>query len=121
LVNPVNPTGKKVAIIGAGPSGLTCAGQLVRLGHKVTIFESKPAPGGLLTYGIPNFKLPKETVFCMIGDLYEAGVEMVFNTYIGKDKIIDDLFSGRFERYSWASGRRSTLDGGAGRGPARCV
>jgi glutamate synthase (NADPH) small chain len=86
------PTGKIVAIVGSGPAGLACAEQLVRRGHKVTIFESKPAPGGLLTYGIPNFKLPKDTVFCLICDLRDAGVEMIFNTYIGKDKTIDDLF-----------------------------
>jgi glutamate synthase (NADPH) small chain len=86
------PTGKRVAIVGSGPAGLACADQLVRAGHKITIFESKPAPGGLLTYGIPNFKLPKDVVFSLICDLREAGVEMVFNTYIGKDKTIDDLF-----------------------------
>jgi glutamate synthase (NADPH) small chain len=86
------PTGKRVAIVGSGPAGLACADQLVRAGHKITIFESKPAPGGLLTYGIPNFKLPKDVVFSLICDLREAGVEMVFNTYVGKDKTIDDLF-----------------------------
>ncbi len=87
------PSGKRVAIIGAGPSGLTCAGQLVQQGHQVTIFEAKPAPGGLLTYGIPNFKLPKEVVFNRWADLEAAGVEFVPNTFIGKDKTIDDLFA----------------------------
>ena len=91
------PTGHKVAIIGAGPAGLGCADQLVQKGHSVTIFESKPAAGGLLTYGIPNFKLPKDVVFKRIGDLEAAGVEFVFNTYIGKDKTIDDLFAEGFE------------------------
>lgn len=90
------PTGKKVAIVGAGPAGLSCAEQLVQKGHAVTIFDSKPAPGGLLTYGIPNFKLPKELVFCRIGDLEAAGVKMVYNTYIGKDKTIDSLFAEGF-------------------------
>ncbi len=87
------PSGKRVAIVGAGPSGLTCAGQLVQEGHQVTIFEAKPAPGGLLTYGIPNFKLPKEVVFNRWADLEAAGVEFVPNTFIGKDKTIDDLFA----------------------------
>jgi len=86
------PTGKRVAIIGAGPSGLGCAEQLVRKGHSVTIFEAKPEAGGLLVYGIPNFKLSKNVVHNRIKDLQEAGVEFVFNTYIGKDKTIEGLF-----------------------------
>jgi len=87
-----NPTGKKVAIVGAGPAGLACAEQLVQIGHKVTVFEAKLTWGGLLTYGIPNFKLPKEVVFSRIEDLQKAGVDFFFNTVIGKDKTIDDLF-----------------------------
>ena len=87
------PSGKKVAIVGSGPSGLACAEQLVQKGHAVTIFEAKPAPGGLLLYGIPNFKLPKEVVFARWNDLARAGVEFVPNTYIGKDLTIDDLFA----------------------------
>jgi len=86
------PTGKKVAIIGAGPAGLGCADQLVQRGHEVTIFESKPAPGGLLVYGIPNFKLPKDVWFEKWGEFERAGVKFVPNTYIGKNKTIDDLF-----------------------------
>ena len=89
-------TGKKVAIVGAGPAGMACAEQLIRNGHKVTVFEAKPAPGGLLVYGIPNFKLPKEVVFARWGDLERAGAEFVGNTYIGKDKSIDDLFEEGF-------------------------
>ncbi len=85
------PTGKRVAIIGAGPAGMACAEQLVQMGHMVTIFESKPGPGGLITYGIPSFKLPKDVVFARIDDLQRAGVEFVFNTYIGRDKTIDGL------------------------------
>jgi glutamate synthase (NADPH/NADH) small chain len=91
------PSGKKVAIVGAGPSGLACAEQLVQSGHAVTIFDAKPAPGGLLTYGIPNFKLPKEVVFSRWGDLECAGVKFVPETYVGKDKTIDDLFAAGFE------------------------
>jgi glutamate synthase (NADPH/NADH) small chain len=87
------PTGKKVAIVGAGPAGLACAEQLVQIGHQVTIFESKPAPGGLLLYGIPNFKLCKDVVFACLNDLAQAGVEFVGGTTIGKEKKIDDLFA----------------------------
>jgi glutamate synthase (NADPH/NADH) small chain len=90
------PTGKHVAIVGAGPAGLTCAEQLVQSGHQVTIFDAKPAPGGLLTYGIPNFKLPKDVVCARWHDLEEAGVKFVPNTFIGKDKTIDDLFNQGF-------------------------
>jgi glutamate synthase (NADPH/NADH) small chain len=92
-----SPTGKRVAIVGAGPAGLACAEQLIQIGHSVTIFDTKPAPGGLLTYGIPNFKLPKEIVFARCGDLGRAGVSFLPEVYIGKDKTIDDLFSDGYE------------------------
>jgi len=91
------PTGKRVAIVGAGPAGLACAEQLVRRGHQVTIFEARPAPGGLLLYGIPNFKLPKEVVFARWNDLRAAGVEFAGDTYVGKDLTVDDLFSRGYE------------------------
>jgi glutamate synthase (NADPH/NADH) small chain len=98
VIIPVgDPTGKRIAIVGSGPSGLSCAEQLVRKGHKVTIFESKPAAGGLLVYGIPNFKLTKDVVQAVIGDLEKAGVEFVFDTSIGTDKTVDDLFDEGFE------------------------
>jgi glutamate synthase (NADPH/NADH) small chain len=69
----------------------------VQIGHHVTIFDAKPAPGGLLVYGIPNFKLPKDVVSARWGDLERAGVDFVPNTYIGKDKTIDDLFKEGFD------------------------
>ena len=87
------PTGKRVAIVGSGPTGIACAEQLVQKGHKVTIFESKPGAGGLMTYGIPGFKLPKAVVIDCVTDLENAGVEFVFDTYIGKDITIDELFA----------------------------
>lgn len=90
-------TGRRVAIIGAGPAGLGCADILVQKGHDVTIFESKPGPGGLLVYGIPNFKLPKDVWEEKWSQFEEAGVKFVPNTYIGKDKTIDDLFNEGFE------------------------
>jgi len=91
------PSGKKVAVVGAGPAGLACAEQLIQQGHSVTIFDAKPAPGGLLTYGIPNFKLPKQVVFCRWNDLERAGVEFVPETYIGKDMSVDDLLSDGYQ------------------------
>jgi glutamate synthase (NADPH/NADH) small chain len=90
-------SGKKVAIVGAGPAGLACAEQLVQQGHAVTIFDAKPAPGGLLTYGIPNFKLPKQVVFSRWCDLERAGVEFVPETYIGKVKSVEDLLSDGYQ------------------------
>jgi len=90
-------TGKKVAIIGGGPAGLACAEQLVRRGHWVTIFDARPAPGGLLIYGIPNFKLPKKVVFDIWDDLLRAGVTFVGNTYIGPRITVEKLFSGGYD------------------------
>lgn len=92
-----SPSGKKVAIVGAGPAGMACAEQLVQRGHQVTIFDSKPEPGGLLLYGIPNFKMPKSVLFSRWDDLEAAGVQFVGNTYIGKDKTIDELFAEGYE------------------------
>jgi glutamate synthase (NADPH/NADH) small chain len=87
------PKDKKVAVVGSGPAGLACAEQLVRRGYDVTVFEAAPYPGGLLLYGIPNFKLPKSAVHNLINDLKEAGVEFVVDTRIGKDKTIDEILS----------------------------
>jgi glutamate synthase (NADPH) small chain len=95
---PVGPAnGRRVAMIGAGPASLGCADILVQRGYDVTIFESKPAPGGLLVYGIPNFKLSKAVWFEKWAEFERAGVKFVPNTYIGKDKTIDQLFSEGFE------------------------
>jgi glutamate synthase (NADPH) small chain len=90
-------SGKRVAVIGAGPAGLACAEKLVRLGHWVTIFDAKPAPGGLLVYGIPSFKLPKSVVFSLWDALQRAGVEFRGNTYIGRTKTVNQLFQEGFE------------------------
>jgi glutamate synthase (NADPH/NADH) small chain len=91
------PTGKRVAIVGSGPSGLACADLLTGQGHAVTVFEALPAPGGLLVYGIPNFKLEKSLVFARIDDLKNAGVTFVNNTRIGESKKIEDLFKDGFD------------------------
>lgn len=84
--------GKKVAVIGAGPSGLTCAADLAKLGYEVTIFEAFHAAGGVLIYGIPEFRLPKEIVRKEIENLTALGVEIKTNMVIGKVLSIDELF-----------------------------
>jgi len=84
-------TGKNIAIVGAGPAGLTCAGDLALLGHKVTVFEALHAPGGVLIYGIPEFRLPKDIVKYEIDYLKRLGVEIKLNYIIGKNKSVDDL------------------------------
>ena len=83
---------EKVAIVGSGPSGLVCAGELARLGYPVTIYEALHAPGGVLRYGIPEFRLPKEILDWEIGILKRMGVEIVCNVVIGKTLSLDDLF-----------------------------
>jgi glutamate synthase (NADPH/NADH) small chain len=90
-------TGKKVAVVGAGPAGLACAELLRGYGHGVTVFERYPSPGGLLLYGIPNFKLPNQLSLARANDILKAGVEFVGNTRIGVEKSVDDLFEEGFD------------------------
>lgn len=90
-------TGKQVAVIGAGPAGLAVAESLVLRGHSVTVYEAAPYPGGLLLYGIPNFKLPKSLVFEKVDYLRRLGVDFVCNTRVGKNITIDDLFVAGFQ------------------------
>lgn len=84
-------TGKKIAVIGAGPGGLTVAGDLIKLGHEVVIFEALHKPGGVLVYGIPEFRLPKATVFREVDYLIKCGVKLVLNFIVGKTATIDQL------------------------------
>lgn len=98
------PNGHKVAVIGAGPSGLTCAGDLAKLGYAVTIFEALHLPGGVLSYGIPEFRLPKQIVQEEIDGLRELGVEIECNTVIGKTLTVDDLFEMGYEALFIGSG-----------------
>ena len=91
-----SPTGKKVAIIGSGPSGLTCAAELARLGHSVTIFESLHVAGGVLMYGIPEFRLPKSIVQTEINYVRSLGVDIALNAVAGKTFTIDELFADGF-------------------------
>ena len=91
------PTGKKVAIIGAGPAGLACAGDLAKAGHAVTIFEALHVPGGVLMYGIPEFRLPKDIVQKEIANLKEMGVEILVNQVIGKIGSVDELMENGYD------------------------
>jgi glutamate synthase (NADPH/NADH) small chain len=83
---------EKVAVVGSGPSGLVCAGELARLGHPVTVFEALHAPGGVLRYGIPEFRLPNEILDSELEALARQGVEFVNNVIIGKTLTLDQLF-----------------------------
>ncbi len=85
------PTGKTVAIVGSGPAGLTAAGELAKLGHDVTIFEAFHAAGGVLVYGIPEFRLPKDIVQAEVDRLIADGVKIVPNSIIGKTYTLPEL------------------------------
>jgi glutamate synthase (NADPH/NADH) small chain len=85
------PTGKKVAIVGSGPAGLTAASDLAKFGHKVTVFEALHKPGGVLVYGIPEFRLPKKIVASEVNSLREMGVEIRLDVVIGKLYTVDEL------------------------------
>lgn len=91
VIKQVKSNGKKVAIIGSGPSGLTCASELARLGYDVTIYEALHKPGGVLTYGIPEFRLPKDIVAREIDNLQKMGVKIILNVIIGKSLDLEDL------------------------------
>ncbi len=84
-------SGKKVAVVGAGPGGLTAAGELAKLGHDVTIYEALHKPGGVLVYGIPEFRLPKRIVEDEVSRLEQAGVKIVCNTIIGRTYTLQEL------------------------------
>ena len=84
-------TGKRIACIGAGPAGLTVAGDLIRQGHDVTVFEALQAPGGVLTYGIPEFRLPKEIVHAEVNFLERLGVEFVYDYVVGRNSTVPEL------------------------------
>lgn len=87
------PSGKRCAVIGSGPAGLACASELARLGHAVTVFESLHAPGGVLTYGIPEFRLPKQILANEIEALDAMGVEIVTDFVVGRLASVEDLMS----------------------------
>lgn len=91
------PSGRRVAIVGSGPAGLAVAEELAVQGHACTVYEAWPEPGGVLVYGIPNFKMRKEIVDAKIAFLTRIGVEFVVNTWIGKDIGLDQLFNQGFD------------------------
>ncbi len=90
-------TGKRVAVIGSGPSGLTVAGDLILKGHDVTIFEAFHKPGGVLVYGIPEFRLPKEIVYSEVNFLERLGAKLEINTVVGRTVSLDELFEQGFD------------------------
>ncbi len=98
------PNGHKVAIVGSGPSGLTCAGDLAKMGYDVTVFEALHLAGGVLVYGIPEFRLPKSIVQKEIDTLKELGVKVETNMVIGKVLSIDELMEDGFEAVFVGSG-----------------
>ena len=90
--SPAEKRNKKVAVIGSGPAGLTCAGDLAKMGYEVTIFEALHEPGGVLVYGIPEFRLPKEAVVAKeIENVKSLGVKIETNVVVGKSVTIDEL------------------------------
>jgi glutamate synthase (NADPH/NADH) small chain len=91
------PNGHKVAVVGAGPAGLTCAGDLAAMGYSVTVFEALHTAGGVLMYGIPQFRLPKEIVQKEIDGLKQKGVKIETDMVIGKLFSVDELFQDGFE------------------------
>lgn len=96
--------GKRVAIVGSGPSGLTCAGDLAKLGYDVTVYEALHTAGGVLVYGIPEFRLPKAIVGKEIENLEKMGVHFLTNVIIGKTLTVDELFGEGYEAVFIGSG-----------------
>ena len=98
------PNGHKVAVVGSGPSGLTCAGDLAKKGYKVSVFEALHTAGGVLVYGIPEFRLPKAIVAREVEGLKALGVDIETNVIIGKTLTVDELFDMGFEAVFIGSG-----------------
>ena len=98
------PTGKKVAIVGSGPAGLACAGDLIQKGHVVTVFEALHEVGGVLIYGIPAFRLPRDIVRQEVDNLRTMGVDFQVNVVVGKTVTIDELFAEGYNAVFVATG-----------------
>jgi glutamate synthase (NADPH/NADH) small chain len=90
-------TGKKVAVIGSGPAGLTAAADLAKFGHKVTMYEALHTAGGVLMYGIPEFRLPKKTVQAEVDYVKSLGVDIQLDSVMGKLATVDELLEGGFD------------------------
>ncbi len=99
-----NGNGHKIAVVGSGPSGLTCAGSLAKLGYDVTVFEAFHKAGGVLVYGIPEFRLPKQIVQEEINNLKSLGVKIVTNAIVGRSFSVDELFEDGYEAVFIGSG-----------------
>jgi glutamate synthase (NADPH/NADH) small chain len=112
LVKPrtgIKRTGKKVAVVGSGPAGLACADQLNSAGHLVTVFERDDEPGGIMRYGIPEFKLEKKIIRRRIKTMEEAGVKFKTGVHVGLDYEFSRLFEG-FDAVCLACGSRAPRD-----------
>lgn len=92
-VQKAEPKPQRVAVVGAGPAGLSCAADLAAMGYQVTVYEALPVAGGIMTYGIPSFDLPKRVVQAELDRIQALGVKFQFNTRIGRDLTVDDLFN----------------------------
>src|SRR5689334_8596513 len=110
LLDPPHPypkdpsTGKKIAIVGAGPAGLTCAYYLALKGHYCKVFDMQPQPGGMLRYGIPEYRLPKDVMDRELQHVWDLGVDLQLNVKLGVDFTIDDLFAQGFDAVYLAIG-----------------
>lgn len=103
IVKPT-PTGKRVAVVGSGPASLTAAADLVKLGHSVTILEALHVAGGVLMYGIPEFRLPKDIVQAEVGYVVSLGVELELDSVVGKTVTVDELLSNGYQAVFLAPG-----------------
>ncbi len=102
---PEKTNGHKVAVVGSGPAGLTCAGDLARLGYEVTVFEALHKAGGVLTYGIPEFRLPKDEVVAKeVENVESLGVKICTDVIVGRTESVDELFDEGFEAVFIGSG-----------------
>src|SRR5215475_3214300 len=106
---PQKITGKKVAVVGSGPAGLACAQQLCRAGHEVHVYEKLAKAGGLLTYGIPDFKMEKQIVFRRIAQMEAEGVVFHYNAHVGVNVAVDDLMQG-YDAIALAGGAEKSRD-----------
>ncbi|MEG1297184.1 MAG: FAD-dependent oxidoreductase, partial [Niameybacter sp.] len=103
-VKPASSNGKKVAVVGAGPAGLTCSGELARLGYTVTLFEALHEVGGVLVYGIPEFRLPKQLVAKEVQKIADSGVHIEKNVIVGRSITIDELMEEGYDAVFVGSG-----------------